>query len=94
MIPNELDQSDLPTSFRFYDTIINETKLRFPEPAQIFNAYKNTMRIGYQKNETILTKVLEFIGAQGEAGKLSLRHSHLNPILTHDIDYHLSHDCT
>ena len=60
------------------------------------------MRIGYQKNETIITKVLEFLGAQErnethkgrEGAKLSLRHSLLNPIITHDIDYHLSHDCT
>ena len=58
------------------------------------------MRIGFQKNETIMMKFLDFIGVQkrntpaGEADqKLSFRPQILNPIENYDIDYHLSHDC-
>lgn len=31
LIPQELNQQDLPISFRFYDPIINESRRRFPE---------------------------------------------------------------
>ena len=61
------------------------------------------MRIGYQKNETLMVKVLDFIGAQGRTNttgddptqgqKLSFKPQILNPIETNDIDYHLSHEC-
>ena len=101
LIPAELNQNDLPISFRYYDPIINESRRRFPNKLHELNTYKNTMRIGYHKNETVLTKVLEFIGTQQRnvtnqnesTQRLSLRHSILNPIVTNDFDYHLSTDC-
>lgn len=51
------------------------------------------MRIGYQKNEKLITKVLDRLGIQEKQQKLSMRYQILNPLENNDVDYTRSHDC-